>query len=167
MRESKIFVLFLPCLNDMSSLPENWPFFIFLSSLSLWTWHYFQRVLIWRHILKYIMKQIGLEGCLKKHRHVFKTMATAVMELFVTLVSSFQPLTNFTKNSNIGAMGVVNASNEYYNIILILYYEICAGDGIKYCITVPCNLSKDNLFHRLMNYLNSSNDGIWVSYSIS
>ena len=61
------------------------------------------------------MKQIGLEGCLKKQRHVFKTMATAVMELFVTLVSSFQPLTNFTKNSNIGAMGVVNASLEYYN----------------------------------------------------
>ena len=38
------------------------------------------------------------------------------MELFVTLVSSFQPLTNFTKNPNIGDMGVLNAPLEYYNV---------------------------------------------------
>ena len=38
------------------------------------------------------------------------------MELFVTLVSSFQPLTNFTKNPNLGAMGVLNAPLEYYNV---------------------------------------------------
>ena len=30
------------------------------------------------------------------------------MELFVELVSGFQPLTNFTKNPNIGAMGFLN-----------------------------------------------------------
>ena len=31
------------------------------------------------------------------------------MELFVALVSSFQPLINFTKNPNIGVMGILNA----------------------------------------------------------
>ena len=30
------------------------------------------------------------------------------MELFVALVSGFQSLTNFTKNTNVGAMGVLN-----------------------------------------------------------
>ena len=53
------------------------------------------------------MKQIALEGFLKKHRDVSKTIATAKMELFVGLVSSFQPLTNFKKNPNIGAVGVL------------------------------------------------------------
>ena len=52
------------------------------------------------------------------------TIATAKMELFVALVRSFQPLTNFTKNPNIGAMGVLNAPNT------ITYLEICAGDKI-------------------------------------
>ena len=42
-------------------------------------------------------------------------MATAKMDLVVALVSSFQPLTNFTKNPNVGAMGVLNAPLEYYN----------------------------------------------------
>ena len=41
--------------------------------------------------------------------------STAKMELFVVLASSFQPLTNFTKNPNIDAMGALNAP------------EICAG----------------------------------------
>ena len=63
----------------------------------------FKRVFIWLHILKYIMKQVALEGFLKKkqqkHRHVSKTIETSNIELFVVLVISFQPLTNFTKNS--------------------------------------------------------------------
>ena len=58
------------------------------------------------------MKQIALEGFLKKHRDVSKTIATPKMELFVGLVSSFQPLTNFKKNPNIGAVGVLNAPLE-------------------------------------------------------
>ena len=66
------------------------------------------------------MKQFALEGFLKNHRYVSRTTATAKMELFVALVSSFYSLTNFTKNPNIGAMGVLNASLEYN--------KICAGD---------------------------------------
>ena len=37
------------------------------------------------------------------------------MELFVALVISFQPLPNFTKNPNIGPMGVLNVPLENYN----------------------------------------------------
>ena len=44
-----------------------------------------------------IMKQVALEGFLKKHRDVSRTIATAKMELFVALVSSLQPLINFKK----------------------------------------------------------------------
>ena len=62
------------------------------------------------------MKQTALEGFLKKHRDVSRTIAAAKMELFASLGSSFQPLTNFTKNPNIGAMGVLNALLEYYNL---------------------------------------------------
>ena len=50
------------------------------------------------------MKQVALKGFLEKHRDVSRTIATATMELFVALVSSFKPLTDFTKNPNIGAM---------------------------------------------------------------
>ena len=62
----------------------------------------FKRVFIWLHILKYIMKQVALEGFLKKkkkNRDVSKTIEKSNIELFVVLVISFQPLTNFTKNS--------------------------------------------------------------------
>ena len=52
----------------------------------------------------------------KKHRDVFKTIAAAKMELFVGLVSSFRSLTNFTRNPNIGTMGVLNVPLEYYNV---------------------------------------------------
>ena len=41
---------------------------------------------------------------------------TAKMELFVILASSSQPLTNFTKNLIIDAMGALNAPLEYYNV---------------------------------------------------
>ena len=62
------------------------------------------------------MKQVALEGFLKKPRDVSRTVATAKMELFVAVVSNFQLLTNFAKNPNIGAMGVLNAPLEHYNV---------------------------------------------------
>ena len=58
---------------------------------------------------------VALEGFQKKHRDASRTIATAKMELFMAFVSTFQPLTNFTKNPNIRAMGVLNALLEYYN----------------------------------------------------
>ena len=63
------------------------------------------------------MKRIALEGFLKKHRDVSRTIATAKMELVVVLVSSIQQLTNFTKNPNIGALGVLITHLEYYNVL--------------------------------------------------
>ena len=62
------------------------------------------------------MKQVALNGFLKKHKDVSMTIGTAKTELFVTLVSSFQPLSNFIKNPNIDAMGVLNALLEYHNV---------------------------------------------------
>ena len=44
-------------------------------------------------------------------------IATAKMDLFVALVSGFQLINNFTKNPNIGAMGVLNSYIKYFNII--------------------------------------------------
>ena len=64
------------------------------------------------------MKQVTLEGFLKKNKKnkdVFKTITAAKMELFVALVSSFQLLTNFTKNPNIGFRGDLNTFLVYYN----------------------------------------------------
>ena len=65
---------------------------------------------------KKYMKQVALKSFLKKHRDVSRTIATTKMEFFVALVSSFQLLTNFTKNPNIGAMGFLNAPLGYYNV---------------------------------------------------
>ena len=62
------------------------------------------------------MKQVALEGFLIKHRDVSRTIAIAKTELFAVLTSSFKPLTNFTKNPNIGAMPALNAPLEYYNV---------------------------------------------------
>ena len=50
------------------------------------------------------MNQIASEGFLKKHKDASRTIAIAKIEFFVALVSSFQLLTNFTKNLNIGAI---------------------------------------------------------------
>ena len=60
-------------------------------------------------------------GCIgrfskKKHKDVSRTIATAKMEISVVSVSSFHSLTNFTKNSSVGAMGVSNAPLEYYKV---------------------------------------------------
>ena len=74
--------------------------------------------------------------------------------IFMELVSSFQPLSNFTKNLNIGAVLVLNPNT-------ISHPEIYTGNEIKYCRTVACN------FHRLMNCLNYSSDCIFISYPIS
>ena len=62
------------------------------------------------------MKQVALEGFLKKHKDVSRTIRTAKTDLFVALVSSFQLLTNFKKNPNIGAMEVLKVPLEYYNV---------------------------------------------------
>ena len=61
------------------------------------------------------MKQVALEGFLEKYRDLSRTTATAKMELLVALISSFQPLTNFTNNYNIDVIGVLNVPLEYYN----------------------------------------------------
>ena len=62
------------------------------------------------------MKHVAWEGFFKKLRDLSRTIVKAKMELFVALVSSVQPLTNFTKNPNIGAMGELNVPLEYYNV---------------------------------------------------
>ena len=64
------------------------------------------------------MKQVTLEGFLKKMypADISRSILTPKMEVFVSLVRSFQSLTNFTKSPNIGAMGVLNAPLEYYNV---------------------------------------------------
>ena len=56
------------------------------------------------------MKQVALEDFLKKHRDVSRTIATSKTELLVALFTSFQPITNFTKDLNIADMGVLNAT---------------------------------------------------------
>ena len=60
------------------------------------------------------MKLVALEGFLKKHKDISKTIVTAKMLLFVALVSSFQLLTNFRENLNIDAMAVYML--EYCNV---------------------------------------------------
>ena len=55
-----------------------------------------------------------MQGFLTKHRDVSMIIAIAKMELFVTLVGSFQSLNNFTKKPKIGAMGVLHVPLEYY-----------------------------------------------------
>ena len=51
----------------------------------------------------------------KKHKDISRTIAAAKMELFVALVRSFQLLTNFIRNINIGIIKVPNSLLEYYN----------------------------------------------------
>ena len=67
------------------------------------------------------MKQVTLKGFPKKNRDISRTIETSKVEFFVALVISVQSLTSFTKNSNIGAMGVLNVLLEYYNIFWNLY----------------------------------------------
>ena len=64
------------------------------------------------------MKQVALEGFLKKHRDVSRTIATAkIATAKLCGISCYlHALTNFTKNTNITAMGVLNVPLEYYNI---------------------------------------------------
>ena len=93
---------------------QNW------QSLFLWMWHYFQRVLIWLHILKWIIEQVAVDGFWKSP-DVSRTIAATRMELFVALVSSFQPPSNFTKNPYISPIGVPNTPLQYYNV----FWNLC------------------------------------------
>ena len=56
------------------------------------------------------MKQVA-QNIFWKNEDVFRTVMTAKMELFVVLVSRFQP--NLTKNPNICAREVLDAPLEY------------------------------------------------------
>ena len=64
---------------------------------------------------------IGSFSQKKKHWDVSRAIVTTKMELSVALVIGFQPLTNFTKNPNVGAMRVINAHPEYYNV----FWNLC------------------------------------------
>ena len=47
---------------------------------------------------------------------IWKTIATSKIKPFVALVSGFQPLTNVTKNSILGAAGTLDPALERYNM---------------------------------------------------
>ena len=65
------------------------------------------------------------------------------MKPFVALISSFQPLTNVTKNSISGDAGVLHPSMEHY--------KICTGVQIKQsCRAAVCNFTKNKLSHRYL-----------------
>ena len=82
---------------------QNQKIFVFLSYESLFAYTY------WNKLWNRLHHMVTLEGFLKKiHKVVSKTIATAKLELFVTLFSSFQPLADFTKNLNMNAMVVLN-----------------------------------------------------------
>ena len=66
------------------------------------------------------MKQIALEGFLKKHRNISRTSAKVKIELLVALVCILVALVCslfVTKNLNVGAIGVLNTPLEYYNVL--------------------------------------------------
>ena len=62
------------------------------------------------------MKQVAMKRILKKNRDVSGTIATPKTELFVALVSDFELLTSFTKNSTAAVTRVLNSPLEYYNL---------------------------------------------------
>ena len=76
----------------------------------------------------------------KIHRDLSRTIATSKTELFVALVSSFQLLTNFTKNFVLCVTGALDLPLEYY----LTCSESCAGAQIKQSFkTAACNLTKN------------------------
>ena len=164
MRERKIFVLFLHTSASMKWIlcTKINNFSLFLSSFSLWKVTLLSQNPYFTAHIKINYKTGCIGRISEKTRDVSRTMAASNLGLFVSLVIRFQPLTNFTKNPNIGVMGVLNNTpGEYYT-----YTEICAGYQIKHCRTVSCNFSKDNLFHRLMHCSNSSSICICISHPI-
>ena len=54
--------------------------------------------------LKYLKNHVLLFDS----RDVSRTLATPKMELFLTMVNGFQPLTNATKNSILAVMGILD-----------------------------------------------------------
>ena len=69
----------------MNPLPQNWQSSIFYNSSPFERDIYFQRVLIWLHLLKQILKQVELEDFLK-NADVSTTIAAAKMDLLVELL---------------------------------------------------------------------------------
>ena len=63
----------------------------------------------------------------RNKRLLFKN-TSANMELFLALVSRFQPLINFTKNPNRGAIGVLNAPLEYCNVFCNLLTKLSIAE---------------------------------------
>ena len=113
-------------INKFSSfyLPSSFERNIFKASLFAYTY--------WNKLWNRLHHMVTLEGFLKKiHRDVSKTIATAKLELFVALFSSFQLLTDFTKNLNIECYCSTKCAFR-----IITYFEICPGDQIKYYRTV-------------------------------
>ena len=82
------------------------------------------------YILNY--KKIALKVFLKKHRDVSKAIVTSNVELFVTLLSGFQRLINFTKNSILGSTGVLNPPLEYKTVEQLMNYSTYSSDCILY-----------------------------------
>ena len=87
--------------------PKLTDFHIFVISLPLNMRLFSKSPYLTAHIK--IMKEIALEDFLKKKKHigVSRTIATAKMELFVALFSSFQPLNSFKKKPK---------KPQYYNV---------------------------------------------------
>ena len=59
------------------------------------------------------MKKFALKGFLKNNIDVSRTITATKMEFFVALVITFQPLSNFSKNTKIGTMDALNTSLDY------------------------------------------------------
>ena len=81
--------------------------FIFLSSFSHFNVTSFSKKPSWTVHIKINYEADCIGSFLKKHRNISRTIAKVKIELLVALVCSFQLLTNFTKNLNVGAIGVL------------------------------------------------------------
>ena len=102
----------------MNYLPQSLEIFIFFSSISLFEPDInFKESLFDCTYKNKLWNKLHLKVFYRKKKIVFRKILTAKMELFVALVSSFKPLTNFMKNPNLVAMGVMNAPLEYYNVL--------------------------------------------------
>ena len=134
--------------NGMNALPQYWQIFIiFIIPLPLNLTSFSKSPDLTAHIK--INYETGCTGSFSvKHRDISRTIATCTMELFVALVISFQPLNSFRKNTNIGAMGVLNAPLEYYNVFIPynLKYSTTSTLDSSCMLGISSYLAKQTLF---------------------